>query len=108
MRFFFLNDDRKDYTEVPYAALRCIVEPAFAERSLIKHSEYLKNGKHVQSAVKTATASAVITVSGETIPYDFLVITTGTTFNSPPGKVTRQERLAEFKECKISLCVTLS
>ncbi|CAM6089633.1 unnamed protein product [Calypogeia fissa] len=90
--------DPKDYTEVPYADLRCIVEPTFAERSLIKHSEYLKKGKHVQSSAKTATATEVITVSGEEIAYDFLVITTGTTFHVPPGRVTKEERMQEFKE----------
>jgi hypothetical protein len=85
---------RKDYFEVPYAALRCTVEPTFAERSCIKHSEYLKKAKLVQSSAQSVSDSAVVTVSGDKIPYDFLVVCTGSTYTGP---ATKAERIKEYQ-----------
>ncbi|KAG0601798.1 hypothetical protein M758_11G140100 [Ceratodon purpureus] len=92
--------DPKEYYEVPFAQLRCIVEPKFAERTLIKHSDYLKTARHVQSAAESVSGSEVITASGDRVPFDFLVITTGTTFNGPS---TRAERLKMFEAEKKKL-----
>jgi NADH dehydrogenase FAD-containing subunit len=86
--------DPKDYFEVPYAALRCTVEPTFAERSCIKHSEYLKKAKLVQSSAQSVSDSAVVTVSGDKIPYDFLVVCTGSTYTGP---ATKAERIKEYQ-----------
>lgn len=85
---------------MPFAQLRCIVEPKFAERTLIKHSDYLKTARHVQSAAESVSGSEVITASGDRVPFDFLVITTGTTFNGPS---TRAERLKMFEAEKKKL-----
>jgi len=69
--------DRKDYFEVPYAALRCLVEPAFSERSVMTHSSYSKKARVVISTAKIASSTQIITDDGEIVPYDFLVICTG-------------------------------
>jgi hypothetical protein len=84
---------RKDYFEVPYAALRCLVEPAFSERSVMTHSSYLKKAKVVISTAKIASSTQIITDDGEIVPYDFLVICTGSSYTGPK---TRPERIQEY------------
>ncbi|KAG6556313.1 hypothetical protein Mapa_002255 [Marchantia paleacea] len=88
--------DPKNYLDIAYARMRAIVEPAMAERSLILHSDYLKKAKILESTVESATDSEVTTASGERVPFDFLVVCTGTVFTSPPEKTTKAERLEEF------------
>ena len=85
---------------MPYAQLRSIVEPKFAQRSVVKHSEYLKAARHVQSAAESVSGSEVITSSGNRVPYDFLVIATGTTFSGP---TTKSERIKMFEAEKKKL-----
>jgi len=90
--------DPKEYFEVPYAQMRCYVEPAMAKRSVFKHSEYLKTAHIVQSAGESVTGSEVITASGDRVPFDFLVITTGTTYNGPSTKAERIKLYEAEKE----------
>lgn len=87
--------DPKEYFEIPWAKLRCMVEPSFGERSVFLHEEYFKSGKLVISAVTGVTEEAVITASGEQVKYDYLVLATGTAYDGPP---TKAERLNQFKE----------
>ncbi|KAJ7531498.1 hypothetical protein O6H91_14G046200 [Diphasiastrum complanatum] len=86
--------DPKEYFEVPFAMLRSIVEPEFAERSLILHTEYLKKARLVVSSAKSATDTEVVTTDGEKLPYDYLVIATGSTYQGPSK---RSERLQYFQ-----------
>eukprot|EP01018_Ginkgo_biloba_P037512 Gb_24737 [translate_table: standard] len=74
--------------------LRCMVEPSVAERSVFLHREYFENGRLVTSSVVSATEKDVVTASGEHIPYDFLVIATGSTFDGP---TTKQGRIKQFE-----------
>ncbi|XP_057819031.2 uncharacterized protein LOC131032120 [Cryptomeria japonica] len=86
--------DPKEYFEIPWARLRCMVEPSFAERSVFLHSEYLKKTTLIMSTVTGATEEAVITASGEQVKYDYLVIATGTPFDGPSS---RAQRLQQFE-----------
>eukprot|EP01018_Ginkgo_biloba_P031788 Gb_37708 [translate_table: standard] len=86
--------DPKDYFEIPWARLRCMVEPSFAERSTFLHTDYLKTAKLITSTVTSATHDAVVTETGEHIHYDFLVIASGTTYQGP---ATRTELLKRFE-----------
>ncbi|KAF3790592.1 Apoptosis-inducing factor-like protein [Nymphaea thermarum] len=86
---------RKDYYEVPWAALRCMVEPAFAQRSLIEHKHYLSNARVVTSTAVKVSEREVVTSGGRCIPYDYLVIATGHPNTFP---TTRSERLQQFRE----------
>jgi NADH dehydrogenase FAD-containing subunit len=79
---------------INYAALRCTVEPKFAERAIVKHTEYLKKAKLVQSSAQSVSDSEVVAVSGDRIPYDFLVVSTGSTYTGP---ATKAERIKEFE-----------
>lgn len=86
--------DPKEYFEIPWAMLRCMVEPSFAERSVFNHRDYILNGRLVASSAVSATDTHVVTASGERIPYDYLVIGTGSKFDGPFAK---QERLKQFE-----------
>ncbi|KAH9303074.1 hypothetical protein KI387_014657, partial [Taxus chinensis] len=86
--------DPKEYFEIPWAKLRCTVEPSFGERSVFLHSEYLKTAKLVTSPATSVTEDAVVTASGEHVKYDFLVVATGTAYDGPS---TKAERLKQFQ-----------
>ncbi|KAF7823201.1 apoptosis-inducing factor-like protein A-like [Senna tora] len=86
--------DPKEYFEIPWACLRSMVEPSFAERSVIKHREYFTNGDIVISAAADLTESEVITADGRRIPYDYLVIATG--HADPTLPTTLPDRLNQY------------
>ncbi len=69
------------------------MEPAFSERSVMTHSSYLKKAKVVISTAKIASSTQIITDDGEIVPYDFLVICTGSSYTGPK---TRPERIQEY------------
>lgn len=78
------------------------MEPTVAERPVVKHSEYLKAARVVQSAARSvihsnssSTQPEVITDSGERVPFDFLVITTGSTYTGPS---TEAERIKFYED----------
>ncbi|CAJ1979102.1 unnamed protein product [Sphenostylis stenocarpa] len=87
--------DPKEYFEIPWANLRSMVEPSFAERTLINHRDYLTNGDIVTSNAITITETEVLTADGHRIGYDYLVIATG---HADPVPKTRSARLDQFKE----------
>ncbi|XP_057978898.1 uncharacterized protein LOC131165277 [Malania oleifera] len=87
--------DPKEYFEIPWASLRCMVEPSFAERTLINHSNYLNKGCIVTSTAINITEHEVRTAEGSLIPYDYLVIATGHMDSVP---ITRKERLSQYQE----------
>ncbi|OIW08467.1 hypothetical protein TanjilG_03143 [Lupinus angustifolius] len=86
--------DPKEYFEIPWANLRTMVEPTFAERTLINHRDYLTNGNIVTSNAINVTETEVLTADGSQIAYDYLVIATGHADHVPK---TRSERLDQYK-----------
>jgi NADH dehydrogenase FAD-containing subunit len=104
--------DRKDYFEVPYAALRCLVEPAFSERSVMTHSSHLKKAKVVISTAKITSSTQIITDDGEIVPYDFLVICTGSSYTGPRPDLSEFKSIGKvgglITECILSLSLSLS
>ncbi|XP_057470687.1 uncharacterized protein LOC130759564 isoform X2 [Actinidia eriantha] len=95
--------DSKEYFEVPWASLRSLVEPSFAERSVINHTEYLPNARLVISPAINITESEVLTAQGDPIAYDYLVIATG---HVDTGALARSEKFslyhAEYEQIKSS------
>ncbi|XP_059627787.1 uncharacterized protein LOC132270629 [Cornus florida] len=87
--------DPKEYFEITWASLRSTVEPSFAERSVIKHREYLTNGRVITASAIDITATEVLTSEGRLIPYDFLVIATG--HEDHPILPTRNEKLEQYE-----------
>ncbi|KAF7153154.1 hypothetical protein RHSIM_Rhsim01G0201600 [Rhododendron simsii] len=86
--------DSKEYFEITWASLRGMVEPSFAERSLIPHRSYLTNGHVVSSTAINITDTDVLTADGSVIAYDYLVIATGHADDVPQ---TRRERLKQYQ-----------
>lgn len=86
--------DPKEYFEIPWANLRAMVEPSFAETSVIKHNEYLTNGRLVVSPAVNITNTEVLAADGQTLPYDYLVIATGHEETYPK---TRAGRLRQYE-----------
>ncbi|KAI4322469.1 hypothetical protein L6164_022161 [Bauhinia variegata] len=86
--------DPKEYFEITWASLRGLVEPSFAERTVINHREYFTNGTLVTSSAVNITETEVFTEDGRQVPYDYLVIAAG---HADPLPRTRTERLNQFK-----------
>ncbi|XP_058109057.1 uncharacterized protein LOC131252415 [Magnolia sinica] len=87
--------DPKEYFEIPWAKLRSMVEPSFAERSVFNHVNYFKSGRIVTSSAVNITETEVLTAGGHRITYDYLVIATGHADSFP---MTRADRLKQFEE----------
>ncbi|KAK9062712.1 hypothetical protein SSX86_019901 [Deinandra increscens subsp. villosa] len=86
--------DPKEYLEIPWASLRGMVEPSFAERSLIQHKHYLTGSRLIVSNAVDIRESEVLTSEGRLVPYDYLVIATG---HGDPLPITRAERLEQYQ-----------
>lgn len=71
-----------------------MVEPTFAERTVINHRDYFTKGDLVISNALNITETEVFTADGRQISYDYLVIATG---HSDPIPKTRTERLDQYK-----------
>ncbi|KAK6933578.1 FAD/NAD(P)-binding domain [Dillenia turbinata] len=87
--------DPKEYFEIPWASLRAMVEPSFAKRSVINHSEYLTNARVITSTAINITDGEVLTEDGQQISYDYLVVSTGHKDSFPK---TRAERLRQYQQ----------
>ncbi|KAK3032766.1 hypothetical protein RJ639_034915, partial [Escallonia herrerae] len=92
--FKLLKVSVKEYYEIPWANLRAMVEPSFAERSLIHHKDYLSNGRLMFSRAINISNSEVLTADGHSVAYDFLVIATG---HNDPIPRTKTERLKQYQ-----------
>ncbi|KAG6430297.1 hypothetical protein SASPL_108361 [Salvia splendens] len=86
--------DPKEYFEIAWAAMRAIVEPSFAERTLINHSEYLSQAHIITSAATNITESEVTTADGRRVGFDYLVIATG---HAGGPEFTRSEKLHKYQ-----------
>lgn len=86
--------NRKEYFEIPWASLRAMVEPSFAERSVINHTDYLPNVRIVASTAANITEHEVLTTDGRLLVYEYLVIATGHKDAVPK---TRAERLSQYE-----------
>jgi len=76
--------DRTPYFFHNVAALRASVEPGFVDRILIPYDRLLKNGHFIVGEVATITEKDVfLTGSRESIPYDYLVVGTGSAYAFP-------------------------
>ncbi|KAL2328414.1 hypothetical protein Fmac_021841 [Flemingia macrophylla] len=90
-----LRKDMKEYFEITWASLRSMVEPSFAERSVINHRDYLTIGDIVTSYAINITETEVWTADGHKINYDYLIIATGHADQVPKR---RSHRLEQFQK----------
>ncbi|KAG5376467.1 hypothetical protein IGI04_041063 [Brassica rapa subsp. trilocularis] len=66
--------DPKEYFEITWASLRSMVEPSFAERTVINHKNYFKKGRVVTSPAVNITETDVMTADGDVIGYDYTIL----------------------------------
>lgn len=92
-----MNGIRKEYFEITWASLRAVVEPSFAVRSVINHSDYLSNVEIVVSTAVSITDTEVVTAGGQTFVYDYVVVATGHVESVPKS---RTERLSQYEKGK--------
>lgn len=71
------------------------MEPSFAERSVINHTDYLSNARIIASSATNITDKEVIVSDGSSVPYDYLVVATGHEESVPRS---RTERLSQYQE----------
>lgn len=74
-----------------------MVEPSFAERTLIPHTDYLTNCRVTSSPAIDVTDTEVLTAEGRAFIYDYLVIATGHAVEHCATK-TRKQRLEQFHQ----------
>lgn len=95
--------DQKEYFEITWATLRSMVEPSFAERSVINHTEYLPNAKLITDTAIDLTDDGVLTSKGSQVAYDYLVIATGHAADSFSSKSERLDYYQkEYEKIKAS------
>ncbi|KAH0860260.1 hypothetical protein HID58_088521 [Brassica napus] len=85
--------DPKEYFEITWASLRSMVEPSFAERTVINHKNYFKKGHVVTSPSVNITETDVMTADGD-VYESAKVIATG---HSDLFPKTRQEKLSQYQ-----------
>lgn len=71
-----------------------MVEPEFAKRSVISHSEYLPHAKIISSAAVDITDTDVLTKQGSRIAYDYLVVATG---HTQSGAGAKTEKISQYQ-----------
>ncbi|RWW73202.1 hypothetical protein BHE74_00018936 [Ensete ventricosum] len=71
-----------------------MVEPTFAERSLIQHTDYLSNARVTASPAIDVKEFEVLTAEGRAYVYDYLVIATGHVDSTPRSMKDRLEQYA--------------
>ncbi|KAF2074220.1 hypothetical protein CYY_004466 [Polysphondylium violaceum] len=74
--------DTKDFFEFTPSILRTIVEPTHVRKIQVFHSHYLKNTNVVQKEVM-GVAEREVVLDDRTIGFDYLVINSGSSYNSP-------------------------
>lgn len=65
------------------AALRCLVDPGWADRVFLPYDRLLRRGRIVHDRAVNVTANDVTTSSGERIAADYIVLATGSSYPFP-------------------------
>lgn len=72
--------DEKDFFEFLIGSVRFFVDEKAITQGTFLHSEYLKRTKIVVARAETVTLTHVEIDSGQRIPFDFLVVSAGSSF----------------------------
>ncbi|KAI9358893.1 hypothetical protein DFJ73DRAFT_793902 [Zopfochytrium polystomum] len=92
--------EERDHFYIPYAALRSVVDPKFANTIWVPYTSLFKNlpnGKVVQARAVAIHEKQVVLANGSAIDFDYLVIATGSKMPAPgkTQKVTKAEGIKE-------------
>ncbi len=94
--------DTKDYFEFTPSVLRTIVEPEHLSKIQVLHTTYLHRSSILQGEV-TSVTPADVNIGKQTFPYDYLIIASGSTYNSPIKErdlviASRADELREYAQ----------
>jgi NADH dehydrogenase FAD-containing subunit len=92
--------DTKDYFEFTPSILRTLVDPSHLKKIQVKHKKYLKNATVIRDFVTDITYEHVKFGKNNTLPYDYLVIASGSHYAAPIKEkdVISSIRSKEMKE----------
>lgn len=74
--------DTKDYYEFTPGILRAIVEPQHLKKMQVLHTHYLYQTRIIRRSV-TNVANEKVFLNKKVIPYNYLIIASGSTYHSP-------------------------
>lgn len=75
--------DTKDYFEFTPSVPRLLIEPRKSSNIQIKHSGYLRKARFLHDRVISINKKLVITEKDNKLPYDYLIICSGSKYNEP-------------------------
>ncbi len=95
--------DTKDFYEYTPSILRTIVEPQHIKKIQRVHSHYLKKARFIRGVVAEVTKKDVVLENKQHIPFDYLIICSGSTYNTPIKEhnivmATRADMLRNYYE----------
>jgi len=91
--------DTKNYYEFTPSVLRTLVEPNHISKIQVNHTQYLHHTTIIQAEVQDISSTEVI-VKKEKYSYDYLIIATGSRYNSPfkEKNMIEASRAAELQQ----------
>eukprot|EP01111_Echinosteliopsis_oligospora_P010914 TRINITY_DN3483_c0_g1_i1.p1 TRINITY_DN3483_c0_g1~~TRINITY_DN3483_c0_g1_i1.p1 ORF type:complete len:398 (+),score=89.09 TRINITY_DN3483_c0_g1_i1:121-1314(+) len=97
--------DTKEYFEFTPSVLRTIVDPAHVKRLQVLHTHYLRHSNVIQREVTSVQEKQVLLNDGRTVPYDYLIINTGSTYTAPfkESKVISSARANTLRESNYTI-----
>ena len=98
MPFLHPEPHSKDYFDFKIATPRAFIEPSFADKFIIPHSEYLKKAKVVVGVAKALKDNEVELEDGTTVPFDYLILATGSKINPAFNHPTKDDRVKFFQD----------
>jgi NADH dehydrogenase FAD-containing subunit len=73
--------EKQEEVQYNIAMPRALVDKEFASKSFIKLDNMVKNGKVIHGTVTGVSSNQVTLQNGETVPFDYLVIATGSRYD---------------------------
>jgi NADH dehydrogenase FAD-containing subunit len=92
--------DPTDFFEMTWVNLRGMVNPEWAQRSIVPYTTFLPGIQHIKDEATSLEAKRLVTKSGQAVDFDFCVIAVGSSYagflKAAPSTSTSAQRLAEI------------
>jgi NADH dehydrogenase FAD-containing subunit len=77
-----LIEQREAFVQPP-AAIRALVQPGLLDQIILPYDNLLKNGRVLRGRAASISQSEVTLDTGDTVPADFIVLATGSSYAAP-------------------------
>jgi NADH dehydrogenase FAD-containing subunit len=92
--------DPTDFLEMTWVNPRGMVNPEWAQRSIMPYTTFLPGIQHIKDEATSLEATRLVTKSGQAVDFDFCVIAVGSSYagflKAAPSTSTSAQRLAEI------------